>query len=74
MATQCPDEIAAKEPLVAVRLPGHFSVRGDWFLAVAGGSRSIRQAERALDLLNSRLGKRNSLADGSGLNLPACPG
>src|SRR5262249_584801 len=34
-ATQCPDEIAAREPLVAVRLPGRFSVRGDWSLAVS---------------------------------------
>jgi hypothetical protein len=66
-ATQCPDEIAAKEPLVAVRLPGHFSVRGDWFLAVAGGSRSIRQAERALDLLNSRRANVTRLQMGVGL-------
>jgi KaiC/GvpD/RAD55 family RecA-like ATPase len=66
-ASQCPDEIAVKEPLVAVRLPGHFSVRGDWFLAVAGGSRSIRQAERALDLLNSRRANVTRLQMGVGL-------
>ena len=66
-ATQCPDEIAIKEPLVAVRLPGHFSVRGDWFLAVSGGSRSIRQAERALDLLSSRRANVTRLQMGVGL-------
>lgn len=66
-ATQCPDEIAVKEPLVAVRLPGHFSVRGDWFLAVSGGSRSFRQAERALDLLNSRRANVTRLQMGVGL-------
>ncbi len=66
-ATQCPDEIARKEPLIPVRLPGHFSVRGDWFLAVSGGSRSVRQAERALDLLNSRRANVTRLQMGVGL-------
>src|SRR5262249_9623181 len=66
-ASQCPDEITSKEPLVAVRLPGRFSVRGDWFLAVSGGSRSIRQAERALDLLNSRRANVIRLQLGVGL-------
>ena len=66
-ATQCPDEIAVKEPLVAVRLPGHFSVRGDWFLSVAGGSRSFRQAERALDLFSSRRANVTRLQMGVGL-------
>ncbi len=33
------------------RLPGHFSVRGDWYLGVAKGSRSIRLGELALDAL-----------------------
>lgn len=66
-ASQCPDEIAGKEPLAAVRLPGHFSVRGDWFLAVSGSSRSIRQAERALDLLNSRRAHVTRLQAGIGL-------
>ena len=59
--------LQAKEPLVAVRLPGHFSVRGDWFLAISGGSRSIRQAERALDLLNSRRANVARLQMGIGL-------
>jgi len=66
-ASQCPDEIASKEPLIAVRLPGHFSVRGDWFLAISGGSRSIRQAERALDLLSSRRANVTRLQLGIGL-------
>lgn len=66
-ATQCPDEIAAREPLVAVRLPGHFAVRGDWSLAVSGGSRSERQAERALDLLGSRRANVTRLQMGVGL-------
>ena len=66
-ATQCPDEIIAREPLVAVRLPGHFAVRGDWFLAVSGGSRSVRQAERALDLLSSRRANVTRLQMGVGL-------
>lgn len=66
-ASQCPDEISAKEPMVAVRLPGHFSVRGDWFLAVSASSRSIRQGERALDLLNSRRSNVTRLELGIGL-------
>jgi len=66
-ATQCPDEIATRDPLVAVRLPGHFAVRGDWSLAVSGGSRSVRQAERALDLLSSRRANVTRLQMGVGL-------
>jgi KaiC/GvpD/RAD55 family RecA-like ATPase len=66
-ATQCPDEIAAREPLVPARLPGRFAIRGDWFLAVSGGSRSIRQAERALDLLSSRRANVTRLQMGVGL-------
>jgi hypothetical protein len=52
---------------VPVRLPGHFSVRGDWFLAVAQGSRSYRLADRALDLLTSRRANRSRLHLGIGL-------
>jgi len=66
-ASQCPSEIAAKDPLIAVRLPGRFSVRGDWFLSVSGGSRSVRQAERALDLLSSRRSNASRLQMGIGL-------
>jgi KaiC len=66
-AAQCPNDIATKESLVAVRLPGHFSTRGDWFLAVAGSSRSVRQGERALDLLSSRRANVERLQSGVGL-------
>lgn len=55
------------DPLVPVGLPGHFSMRGDWFLAVAGGSRSSRLADRALDLLNSRRANHSRLKKGLGL-------
>ena len=36
------------ELVLPVHLPGHFSIRGDWFLALAGGSRSERLGRRAL--------------------------
>lgn len=52
---------------VPVRLPGHFSVRGDWFLAVAKGSHSSLLADRALDLLSSRRGNFDRLRLGLGL-------
>jgi KaiC/GvpD/RAD55 family RecA-like ATPase len=59
-----PDEYNLRTP---VRLPGHFSVRAGWFLAVARGSRSRRLAERALDLLSSRRANRTRLHLGLGL-------
>ncbi|HXQ72573.1 MAG TPA: hypothetical protein VN844_18905, partial [Pyrinomonadaceae bacterium] len=52
---------------VPVRLPGHFSVRADWFLAVAGGSRSSRLADHALDLLSSKRANVTRLQEGIGL-------
>lgn len=52
---------------VPVRLPGHFSVRADWFLAVAGGSRSSRLADHALDLLSSKRANITRLQEGIGL-------
>lgn len=52
---------------VPVRLPGHFSMRGDWFLAVAKGSRSSRLADLALDILTSRRANRTRLEAGLGL-------
>lgn len=55
------------DAITAVRLPGHFSVRGDWFLAVAGGSRSTRLGERALDILCSRRANIVRLQQGLGL-------
>jgi len=56
------------EQMVAVQLPGHFSVRGDWFLATAKGSRSTRLAARALDVLSSR--RANIVRLQMGLGLP----
>jgi KaiC/GvpD/RAD55 family RecA-like ATPase len=50
-----------------VRLPGQFAVRGDWFLTVAGGSRSSRLADRALDLLSSKRANIIRLDEGIGL-------
>ena len=55
------------EPYVPVGLPGHFSVRGDWFLGVAEGSQSGRLGERALDLLCSRRANVRRLQLGIGL-------
>ncbi|MFO0847834.1 MAG: hypothetical protein U0871_04625 [Gemmataceae bacterium] len=53
--------------LVVAGLPGHFSVRGDWFLATARGSRSPRLGERVIDLLCSRRGNVTRLQSGMGL-------
>ena len=55
------------DPVVPAGLPGHFSVRGDWFLAVAGGSRSERLADQALDFLNTRSANYQRLQHGLGL-------
>jgi hypothetical protein len=52
---------------VPVRLPGNFSVRGDWYLAVAQGSRSSRLADLGLDMLTSRRANRTRLYLGLGL-------
>jgi hypothetical protein len=56
--------LTAKSP---VRLPGRFSIRGDWFLGVAEGSRSYSLADRALDILTSRRANRTRLHLGLGL-------
>jgi KaiC/GvpD/RAD55 family RecA-like ATPase len=61
---KCP---MTNELSLPVRLPGHFSVRGDWFLAVAGGSRSERLACRALDLFSTRHSNFRRLELGIGL-------
>lgn len=52
---------------VVARLPGNFSVRGDWFLGVAEGSLSGVLADRALDLLSSRRANVTRLQHGLGL-------
>ncbi|MBK7706567.1 MAG: hypothetical protein IPJ30_12515 [Acidobacteria bacterium] len=67
-ACQWVEDNPTEEPIVAVRLPGSFSVRGDWFLSVSGGSRSIRVADRALDILSSR--RANIVRLHQGLGLP----
>lgn len=64
-ADDCPDP----GPLTFCRLPGHFTVRGDWFLAVATGSRSDRLANRAIDLLCSP--RANARRMRWGIGLPA---
>jgi KaiC/GvpD/RAD55 family RecA-like ATPase len=66
-ACQASQDFSPNDPAVPVGLPGHFSVRGDWFLAVAGGSRSERLADRALDLLSSRRANLTRLEQGLGL-------
>ncbi len=55
------------DPLVPAGLPGHFSIRGDWFLSVAGGGRSDRLADQALDFLNTRSANYERLRLGLGL-------
>jgi KaiC/GvpD/RAD55 family RecA-like ATPase len=60
-------DLSVEDPVVPVGLPGHFSVRGDWFLAVAGGSRSERLADQALDFLNTRSANYERLRCGLGL-------
>jgi KaiC/GvpD/RAD55 family RecA-like ATPase len=57
----------SEEPALPVRLPGYFSTRGDWYLAMAAGSRSYRLGTRALDLLNSRRSNITRLQYGLGL-------
>jgi hypothetical protein len=52
---------------VVAGLPGNFSTRGDWFLAIARGSRSPRLGERAIDILCSKRGNVTRLQHGQGL-------
>lgn len=52
---------------IPAQLPGTRSVRGDWFLAVARGSRSYQMGERAIDLLCSRRANIFRLQEGIGL-------
>lgn len=55
------------DPTVITQLPGSYSVRGDWFLAVSRNSRSMRLAHRAIDILSSRRSNINRLRIGLGL-------
>jgi KaiC/GvpD/RAD55 family RecA-like ATPase len=66
-ACQVTGNLSFDDPIVPVGLPGHFSVRGDWFIAAAGGSRSGRLAERGIDLLTSRRANHIRLQKGLGL-------
>ncbi len=58
---------AAGRKYLPVALPGHFTTRGDWYMAVAGGSRSERLADLAMDVLSSRRGNFVRLQAGMGL-------
>jgi len=53
--------------MIAAGLPGSFSARGDWFLGVTRGSRSLRLADRALDFLSSRRANFERMQMGVGL-------
>jgi KaiC/GvpD/RAD55 family RecA-like ATPase len=66
-ACQVTENLSFEDAVVPVGLPGHFSVRGDWFLAASGGSRSGRLADRVLDLLTSRRANHSRLQKGLGL-------
>lgn len=66
-ASKFEENFSPLDPVVPVRLPGRFTIRGDWFLAVAGGSRSGRLADRALDLLSSQRANLDRLQLGLGL-------
>jgi KaiC/GvpD/RAD55 family RecA-like ATPase len=66
-AAAAPSARYSEEPCLPARLPGYFSTRGDWFLAMAAGSRSYRLGTRALDLLSSRRANITRLQEGLGL-------
>jgi hypothetical protein len=53
--------------LTPLRVPGKFCIRGDWYLAVAKGSRSMRLAESAIAKLLSESMNRKRLREGIGL-------
>jgi KaiC/GvpD/RAD55 family RecA-like ATPase len=59
--------LESKRQLCSLRLPGRYSVRGDWYLSVPNGSRSWLLAERCIDILCSRRMNLLRLIDGIGL-------
>lgn len=59
--------------LTPIRLPGHYTTRGDWFLGIAEGSRSQRLGERAIDLLSSRRANVTRMQTGIGLPVRGFP-
>jgi hypothetical protein len=63
----------SKNKYMPTRLPGNFCTRGDWFMAVAKGSRSGRLGERAIDLLSSRRAQISRLQNGIGLPVRGFP-
>jgi hypothetical protein len=56
-----------------MRLPGYYTTRGDWFMAVAKGSQSLRVAYDALDILCSSRGSFDRLQRGIGLPVRQMP-
>ncbi|MCX6345199.1 MAG: hypothetical protein NT018_08990, partial [Armatimonadetes bacterium] len=66
-AAETPPPDDPKDAWVPIRLPGTFSVRGDWFLGIGKGSRSVRLAQHAMDLLSTRRGNAERLQYGIGL-------
>jgi hypothetical protein len=58
---------------LAVGLPGFYSARGDWYLAVAGNSRSFRLADQACDYLCSRRANYTRMHLGLGLPVRHVP-
>lgn len=67
-ASAVTDEVRdATGPVHYGALPGRFTTRGDWFLAIAPESRSYPLASRALDLLCSVRGNMRRLEEGVGL-------
>ena len=58
--------------LTLLPLPGKWSVRGDWFLAMTRRSRSFRMGERVTDILCSKRGSIIRLQEGIGLPTRSC--
>jgi KaiC/GvpD/RAD55 family RecA-like ATPase len=55
------------DSLIALRMPGQFSTRGDWFLGTPKSSRSKLLAQHAIDLLSSRRANLTRMQHGLGL-------
>lgn len=53
--------------LIPARLPGSYSVRGDWFLSVVNGSRSLDLADQAIGNLTSTSMNLKRYREGVGL-------
>jgi hypothetical protein len=66
-ASELAHSVGIDDSLVAQRLPGHYSTRGDWYLASPQSSRSQLLAQRALDLLCSRRANLTRMQRGLGL-------